>query len=73
MDTEFAPGQRCRSTRTILHRGGTLDRASPGTVRSARDNLGRRLIHVDFDSGASLLLFADEIEPIETPGEAPRG
>ena len=65
MDAESAPGGRCRSTRPIAHARGILERASAGTIRSSRENLGRRLIAVDFDCGAKLIVFSHEIEPLD--------
>jgi hypothetical protein len=64
MNAESSPGERCRSTRPIAHVRGVVERSSPGTVRSTRENLGRRLIAVDFDSGERLIVFAHEIEPL---------
>lgn len=65
MDGESAPGRRCRSTRPITHARGVLDRAAEGTIRSSRENLGRRLIAVDFDCGPRLIVFSHEIEPVD--------
>lgn len=64
MEIEFVPGRRCRSTRPITHPRGVLVRATEGTIRAARENLGRHLITVDFDSGEKLVLFAHEVEPV---------
>jgi hypothetical protein len=64
MESESAPGRRCRSTRPITHSRGVLGRDAEGTIRSSRENLGRRLIAVDFDSGETLIVFAHEIEPL---------
>ena len=55
-------GMRCRSTRTIIIPGGIVRRATPGTFVSRRENLGRELFTVDFDSGPKAILFAHEIE-----------
>jgi hypothetical protein len=55
-------GMRCRSTRTIIFPGGIVRRATPGTLVSRRENLGRELFTVDFDSGPKAILFAHEIE-----------
>ena len=55
-------GMRCRSTRTIVVPGGIVRRATPGTLVSRRENLGRELFTVDFDSGPKAILFAHEIE-----------
>jgi len=56
------PGTRCRSTRTIVFPGGFVRRSTPGTLVSQRENLGRELFTVDFDSGQKVILFAHEIE-----------
>jgi hypothetical protein len=50
------PGMCCRSTRAITFPGGVVRRATPGTLVSLRENLGRELFTV------SLILFAHEIE-----------
>jgi len=55
---------RCRSARTIVFAGGIVRRTALGTLVSQRENLGRTLFTVDFDSGQRLILFAHEIEPI---------
>ena len=56
------PGTRCRATRTVVFPGGIVRRATPGTLVSQRENLGRELFTVDFDSGQKVILFAHEIE-----------
>ena len=56
------PGARCRATRTVVFPGGIVRRATPGTLVSQRENLGRELFTVDFDSGQKVILFAHEIE-----------
>ena len=58
----LVPGTRCRSARTIVFLGGIVRRATPGTLVSQRENLGRELFTVIFDSGQKLILFAHEIE-----------
>jgi len=60
----FIPGMRCRSAHTIVFAGGIVRRTALGTLVSQRENLGRTLFTVDFDSGQRLILFAHEIEPI---------
>lgn len=70
MEIEFVPGRRCRSTRPITHPRGVLVRATEGTIRAARENLGRQLITVDFDSGEKLVLFAHEVEPVAAESKA---
>ena len=65
-------GTRCRTVRTIVHHGGSLPRLIEGTVRYTTENLGRTLLHVDFDSGTSLMVLRDDIA-LETPARvAPR-
>ena len=58
------PGTRCRSVRTIVFPGGLIRRATPGTLVSQRENLGRELFTVSFDSGQKVILFAHEIEAL---------
>ena len=58
----FVPGTRCRSTRVIVLPGGMVRRATSGTLVSLRENLGRDLFTVEFDSGEKLIVFAHEIE-----------
>ena len=58
----LVPGTRCRSARTIVFAGGVVTRATPGTLVARRENLGRELFTVDFDSGERVVLFAHEIE-----------
>jgi len=60
----LVPGTRCRSARTITFSGGIVRRATAGTLVSQRENLGRELFTVTFDSGQKLILFAHEIEPV---------
>jgi len=60
----FIPGMRCRSAHTIVFAGGIVRRTALGTLVSQRENLGRALFTVDFDSGQRVILFAHEIEPI---------
>ena len=58
----LVPGARCRSTSTIVCPAGIIPRATPGSLVSRRENLGRELFTVDFDSGERVILFAHEIE-----------
>ena len=55
-------GIRC-ATRFLLRTAkGNLPRGSEGTVEYEMDNLGRRLILVNWDTGFSTPAFPDEIE-----------
>lgn len=65
MDAETISGLRCRASRPIAHPRGIVRRATEGTVRSTRENIGRQLITVDFDSGEKLVLFPHEIELVD--------
>ena len=58
------PGTRCRSARNVVFSGGVVRRATLGTLVSQRENLGRELFTVRFDSGQKLILFTHEIEPV---------
>ena len=54
-------GKRCHTVRTVAHHRGRLPRETPGTIRYALENIGRTLVFVDFDSGASLMVLPDDI------------
>ena len=54
-------GTRCWTVRPIMHHAGYLPRRLGGTVRYAVENLDRRLLNVDFDSGQSMMVFIDDV------------
>lgn len=54
-------GTRCSTVRPIAHHGGYLPRAQEGTVRYTIENIGRTLVHVDFDSGVSMMVLPDDL------------
>ncbi len=54
-------GKRCTTVRIVAHHRGTLPRQTTGTIRYAVENIGRTLLCVDFDSGASLMVLPDDI------------
>jgi hypothetical protein len=54
-------GKRCQTVRNVAHHRGILPRQTSGTIRYAVENIGRTLLHVDFDSGASLMVLPDDI------------
>ena len=56
-------GTRCLTTRPIAHHGGYLPPKMEGTIRYTCENIGRTLVRVDFDSGASLMVLADDVTP----------
>jgi hypothetical protein len=54
-------GTRCRTARPIAHHRGYLPREEEGTIRYAIENIGRMLLRVDFDCGASLMVLPDDV------------
>ena len=72
MDTALV-GMKCRSTRDIRSHRGLIRRSTEGTIQHDIDNLGRRLISVQWDGGVTDYVFPSEIEIIdkETPFGCP--
>lgn len=58
-------GVRCRAIRFIRTVKGDLPKDTLGTVCYEMDNLGRRLVLVAWDQGATVPVFPDEIEMLE--------
>ena len=54
-------GTRCRSTREIVLPNGIVRRGTPGTIILLRENLGRELFTVAFDTCQKVIAFAHEI------------
>jgi len=44
-----------------MHHAGLIPRESTGLVRCEMENIGRRLVRIDLDSGRSLILLAEDI------------
>jgi hypothetical protein len=65
IDTSRA-GLRCRAKRTIRSHAAMIEAANEGTIIHESENLGRRLVLVQWNSGLSLYVFPDEIEIIGT-------
>lgn len=55
-------GLRCRTRRHVYTAQDVLPRHSYGAIRYELDNLGRKLVFVDWDTGAEVLVFPSEIE-----------
>lgn len=55
-------GLRCRTRRLVYTAQDVLPRHSYGTIRYELDNLDRRLVFVDWDTGVEVLVFPAEIE-----------
>jgi hypothetical protein len=54
-----------------MHHAGPIPRESAGMVRYAMDNLGRRLVRIDLDSGRSLVFLFEDIT-LEAAADSPR-
>ena len=61
IDTSRA-GMRCRLKKTVRAHEATLEADSPGTIVHEIDNLGRRMVLVDWDGNSSIYVFLEEIE-----------
>jgi hypothetical protein len=57
-------GKRCRTTTVVRSHRGVIKRSTEGTVVYDMDNLGRRLISVQWDIGGTDYVFSSEIEII---------
>lgn len=55
-------GVRCYTLHFVRTVKGDLPRGSQGTIVYETENLGRRLILVDWDIGFSVPVFPDEVE-----------
>jgi hypothetical protein len=58
-------GMRCRTTRVVRSHRGVIGRSTEGTIQHDIDNLGRRLISVQWDIGVTDYVFPAEIEIID--------
>lgn len=63
IDTNLT-GMRCRATSEVRSQRGLIRRWTEGTIRHDMDNLGRRLISVQWDGGVTDYVFPSEIEII---------
>ena len=58
-------GARCRATQVMRSHRGLIERSTEGTIQHDIDNLGRRLISVQWDVGVTDYVFPSEIEIID--------
>jgi hypothetical protein len=65
-------GQRCRAVRNINAHQGVVRAQTPGTIECETDNLGRRLIKVQWDESFEMYVFPHEIELIDGSAERDR-
>jgi len=59
-------GQRCRALHNINGHQGLIRARTDGTIQSETNNLGRRLIGVQWDGSFQMYVFPDEIELIQS-------
>jgi hypothetical protein len=57
-------GTRCLATREIRTHAGLIKRFTQGVILYALDNLGRRLIYVQWDNGLAGYVYPVEIEAV---------
>jgi hypothetical protein len=55
-------GMKCRATREIRSHRGLIRRSTEGTIQHDIENLGRRLISVQWNGGVIDYVFPSEIE-----------
>jgi hypothetical protein len=55
-------GMRCRAVKLIRIHAGMITPSSQGTVAYETQNLGRRLIQVQWDTGVTTYVFPEEVE-----------
>lgn len=60
--TTSLTGMRCRATREVRSHRGLIKRLTEGVIQHDIDNLGRRLISVQWDGGVTDYVFPTEIE-----------
>jgi len=58
-------GARCRATQVMRSHRGLIERSTEGATQHDIDNLGRRLISVQWDVGVTDYVFPSEIEVID--------
>lgn len=65
MTSHNIAGARCRATTVLRSHRGLIKKSTEGTVQHDIDNLGRRLISVEWDIGVTDYVFPSEIEIVE--------
>jgi hypothetical protein len=64
MDTNLT-GRRCRATKMVRSHRGLINRSTEGTIQHDLENIGRRLLSVQWDGGVTDYVFPSEIEIID--------
>jgi hypothetical protein len=67
VDSKLA-GARCLATKEIRTHTGLVRKLTEGTILYDLDNLGRRLIYVQWNSGVSGYVYPMEIEIVGSVG-----
>lgn len=62
-------GLRCRAKQIVRAHEARIEADSQGTVIHEIENLGRRMILVQWDGDASLYVFPEEIEIVDVDEE----
>lgn len=62
-------GARCRARTALRSHRGVIKRSTEGTIQHDIDNLGRRLISVQWDGGITDYVFPSEIELVDREAE----
>lgn len=62
-------GTRCSATREIRTHAGLIKRFTQGAILYDLDNLGRRLIYVQWDNGISAYVYPVEIDVLASAEE----
>ena len=68
-EVHMRPGQRCRAVRNITGHQGLIRACTNGTIKGVIENLGRRLIGVQWDGSFQMYVFPHEIELISCETE----
>ena len=60
-------GIRCQAKGMLYSHSAMVQSGEQGTINYEVENLGRRMVLVQWDNGSSMFAFPDEIEIIRTP------
>ena len=60
-------GIRCQAKGMLYSHSAMVQPGEQGTINYEVENLGRRMVLVQWDNGSSMFAFPDEIEIIRTP------
>jgi hypothetical protein len=66
MSDSMTVGIRCLATREIRTHAGLIRRFTEGVILYDLENVGRRLVYVQWDNGISGYVYPVEIEPVKS-------